>query len=264
VERATARTIEVMVRRQDGPGTASYWHAFRIPWAPNHNVISTLMEIRKNPVTTSGERVPAPAWEASCLEEVCGACTMVVNGRVRQGCTALVDHYPQPIVLEPTTKFPVVRDLIVDRTRMFRALKRVKSWIPIDGTYDLGPGPRMSQSEQELRYALSECITCGCCLEVCPQVHLDDGPEGFVGAAAIGQALLMNTHPTGALNKGERLDALMGPGGIASCGNAQNCVRACPKGLPLTHAISEIGRQTTGKWLRDMLRRFERKTGGPA
>ena len=37
--------------------------------------------------------------------------------------------------------FPVVRDLIVDRSRMFEALKRVKAWIPIDGTYDLGPGP---------------------------------------------------------------------------------------------------------------------------
>ncbi|MFP4143504.1 MAG: succinate dehydrogenase iron-sulfur subunit, partial [Phycisphaeraceae bacterium] len=43
----------------------------------------------------------------------------------------------------------------------------------------------------------------------------------------------------------DRLDALMGPGGITDCGNAQNCVKACPKDVPLTEAIAHIGRQTT-------------------
>ena len=251
-----ARTIELRVRRQDAPGAAPYWQSFRIPWKPQHNVISALMEVRTNPVTTAGERVPAPAWEASCLEEVCGSCAMLVNGRARMGCTALVDQLDQPITLEPMSKFPVVRDLIVDRSRMFEALKRLSVWIPIDGTYDLGPGPRLSPEVQQFRYTLDRCITCGCCLEVCPQIRRDDPPAtGFVGAAAIGQALLMNLHPTGELNEDARLDALMGPGGIASCGNAQNCVEACPKEIPLTHAIGEIGRQTTIKWIKDIFAR---------
>ena len=247
---ATERSIEVRVKRQDGPDGAPYWHAFRIPWQPHHTVISVLMEIRRNPVTIEGRRVPAPAWEASCLEEVCGSFAMVVNGRARMGCSALIDRLDQPIMLEPMTKFPVVRDLVVDRSRMFAALQRVHAWIPIDGTYDLGPGPRVAPADQARRYAFSRCITCGCCLEVCPQVHRDGA---FVGAAAIGQTLLMNTHPTGQLSRDDRLEALMGPGGIADCGNAQNCVAACPKEIPLTEAIAEIGRQTTMKWLRDML-----------
>jgi len=246
------RTIELRVRRQDGPDARSYWHTFRFPWAPQHNVISALMEVRKNPVTIEGERVPAPAWEASCLEEVCGSCAMLVNGKARMGCTALVDKLERPITLEPMSKFRVLRDLIVDRSRMFEALKRIKGWIPIDGTYDLGPGPRIAPEVQEFMYGLDQCITCGCCLEVCPQVDLDND---FIGAAAIGQALLFNTHPTGALHKDERLDILMQPGGIADCGNAQNCVQVCPKEIPLTHAIAEIGRQTTVKWLKDIFRR---------
>ena len=247
------RTIEIRVKRQDGPDRAPYWQSFAIAWRPQHNVLSALMEIRTNPMTTDGERVSAPAWDASCLEEVCGSCAMVVNGRVRMGCTALVDQLDQPIVLEPLTKFPVVRDLVVDRSRMFEALKNLRAWIPLDGTYDLGPGPRLSPEVQQFRYALDRCITCGCCLEVCPQIHRDDPPDtGFVGAAAIAQALLMNLHPTGQLNADERLDALMGPGGVASCGNAQNCVEACPKDIPLTHAIGEIGRQTTIKWIKDI------------
>ena len=81
----------------------------------------------------------------NCLEEVCGACSMVINGKPRQSCTALIDQLEQPIRLKPMKTFPVVRDLQVDRSRMFNALKRVKAWIPIDGTYDLGPGPRMPE-----------------------------------------------------------------------------------------------------------------------
>ena len=247
---AGERTIELRIRRQDGPDIAPYWQTFRIPWRPQHNVISALMEIRTRPVTADGQTVPAPAYESSCLEEVCGSCAMRINGDARMACTALVDQLAQPITLEPLGKFAVQRDLIVDRSRMFEALKRVLAWIPIDGTYDLGPGPRMSPELQQFRYSLDRCITCGLCLEVCPQVHLDGG---FLGAAAVGQALLMNLHPTGAMNKDERLEALMGPDGIASCGNAQNCAEACPKEIPLTHAIGEIGRQTTVKWVKDFL-----------
>jgi len=246
---AAERTITLRVRRQDGPDTPPYWHVFRLPWRPQHNVISALMEVRRDPVTTDGERVAAPVYEASCLEEVCGSCAMLVNGTARMGCTALIDTLEQPVTLEPLSKFPVVRDLIVDRRRMFEALKRVKAWVPIDGTYDLGPGPRIAPDVQEFMYSLDQCITCGCCLEVCPQVRRGND---FVGPAAIGQALLANLNPVGRNIADERLEALMGPGGIASCGNAQNCVEACPKEIPLTHAIGEIGRQTTGKWLRDL------------
>ena len=110
-------------------------------------------------------------WEMSCLEEVCGACSMVINGRPRQSCTALVDQFTQPIKLEPMKTFPVVRDLIVDREFMFDSLKKIKAWVPIDGTYDLGEGPRMPERKRQWAYELSKCMTCGVCLEACPNVN---------------------------------------------------------------------------------------------
>ena len=243
------RSIVMRVKRQDAPGAAAYWEEFEIPYKPQHNVLSALMEVRRNPVTRQGKPTAPVVWEASCLEEVCGSCTMRVNGHVRQGCTALIDKLEQPIVLEPMTKFPVVRDLMVDRSRMFDALKRIRGWIPIDGTYDLGPGPKVSPAAQELGYALSRCMTCGCCLEVCPQVNEH---SKFIGAAAMGQTVLFNLHPTGAMNKDERLEAVMGEGGISDCGNAQNCVKVCPKEIPLTRAIGELGRQVTVKSVKDL------------
>jgi succinate dehydrogenase / fumarate reductase iron-sulfur subunit len=246
------RTIRLRVKRQDGADTPPYWEEFEIGHKPQHNVISVLMEIRRNPVTREGKPTTPVVWEASCLEEVCGSCTMLVNGHVRQACTALIDHLEQPVTLEPMSKFPTVRDLVVDRSRMFEALKRVRAWIPIDGTYDLGPGPRLSPETQEFGYALSRCMTCGCCLEVCPQYN---DHSKFIGAAAMAQTVLFNMHPTGAMNKDERLEEAMGEGGIADCGNAQNCVQVCPKEIPLTTAIGELGRQTTVKAIKDLLRR---------
>lgn len=234
--------ITLKIKRQAGPGSEPYWQTFEIPYQPNMNVISALMEVQINPTTSSGEKTTPVVWDCSCLEEVCGACSMRINGVPRQSCTALIDQLEQPIVLEPFSKFPVIRDLMVDRSRMFDALKRVKAWNPLDGTYDLGPGPQVHPDDQGDMYKYASCMTCGCCLEACPQVN-EASP--FIGAAAIGQAYLFNKQPGGKKLASDRLDALMGPGGVADCGNAQNCVRVCPKEIPLTTAIADMGRQLT-------------------
>ncbi len=244
------QTIHLIITRQDGPDSQPYKEEFKIPYRPNMNVISALMEIQRNPVNAEGKKVSPVVWESNCLEEVCGACSMVINGRPRQSCTALIDHLEQPIRLEPMSTFPVLRDLIIDRGRMFDALKKVKAWIPIDGTYDLGPGPRLAEIDRQWRYELSKCMTCGVCLESCPNVN---SKSNFMGPFVVGQVDLFNSHPTGAMNKGERIEALISDGGLQECGNSQNCVRACPKGIPLTTAIAKMNKEATKhsfkKWL---------------
>lgn len=224
------------------------WDTFEIPYRPNMNVVSALMEVRKNPTTVDGKRVEPPAWEAACLEEVCGSCTMNVNGLVRQSCTALIEVVAEEkddvleVTLEPMRKFPLVRDLIVDRSKMFENLIKVRGWVPIDGSYDLGMAPSQDDHVRRLRYELSRCMSCGCCLEACPQVN---EKSKFVGPAAIAQALLFNLHPVGKALASQRLDYLSSEEGVTNCGNAQNCVKVCPKEVPLTRAIAEINRQTT-------------------
>jgi succinate dehydrogenase / fumarate reductase iron-sulfur subunit len=229
------KTVEVRIKRQDRPGAPSRWESFSIPYRPSLNVIVLLQELQLR------ETSP-PAWEAACLEEVCGTCTMIINGEPRQACAALVDKLSQPITIGPLTKFPVVRDLIVDRQRMFDHLKQVRAWIEIDGTHDLGPGPCYSNELAQERYKLSECMTCGCCVESCPQY----GPHSkFIGPQAINQVRLFNSHPSGAMNADERLESVMGEGGITDCGDAQNCVKLCPKKIPLTESIARVSRATT-------------------
>lgn len=247
------RRIRMRVRRCEGPGQASRWETFEVQVERGSNVISCLQQIAANPITIDGRKTTPVAWDSGCLEEVCGACTMVINGKVRQSCSFLMDeHAPNEgdeVTLEPMAKFPVVRDLWVDRSRLFAALTRVRAWVPIDGTYNLGAGPKESPEAQQVRYKLSECMSCGCCLEACPQYTLEadeakwDG--AFVGAHAISQARLFNAQETGKTLGGDRLEALMGPGGISDCGNAQNCVKVCPKKIPLTDSIGAMGRAVT-------------------
>lgn len=260
--------FSVRVLRRDRPDLPSYWETFSVEYAPGMNVTSVLQYIAAHPQTASGRHVAPIAYDSNCLEEVCGACTMLINGHVRQACTALVDRlltqHPQQIELRPMSKFPVIRDLTVDRRRLFRALEKLQGWIPVDGYYDAGPGPRQSQEEQQQAYPLSKCMSCGCCLEACPQyvrVELHQPAEepirefnqlqnaafdaAFIGAHANNQVVFTNSNPTGHMTARQRIDALIAPGGIQNCGKAANCQAVCPQEIPLMTSWGRAGRAAT-------------------
>jgi succinate dehydrogenase / fumarate reductase, iron-sulfur subunit len=247
---AEKKQVIVRVKRQAGPETPTRWEEFAIEWRPAINVIVCLQDIAERPTTRDGQETTPVSYESNCLEEVCGSCAMVINGKAKMACTALVDALEQPIRIEPLTKFPVVRDLVVDRSFLFQSLKKVEAWVPIDGTYDLGVGPRLSAAQQEKAYPLSRCISCGNCLEVCPQVNKHNE---FMGAAIISQVRLFNMHPTGAMHANDRLEAMLGRGGVADCANSQNCAHVCPKHIPLTESIAEVNRQALKYALFDWL-----------
>ncbi len=253
----STRTINVEIKRQSSPDAPAVTEKFSIPYRPGMNITSLLGEIALNPVDVAGKSTTPVTYDSNCLEEICGSCAMLINGKAMMACSALVDKLQggdpgKTITLAPLSKFPVVRDLAVDRSVLFENLKAVKAWVPIDGTYDLGAGPRQHPQIQEQRYPLSNCISCCCCMEVCPQFN---DITGFVGAATIAQAKLFNMDPSGSVLKEERLRALAGDGGIQECGFAQNCVVACPKGLPLTEAISDMGRDVFIQQVKDIFTR---------
>ncbi len=241
--------VHFRIWRQESREVAGRYEDFKIPYKRGLNVISCLMEIQRNPVTADGKKTTPVVWDSNCLEEVCGSCTMNINGRVRMACSALVDKLEQPITLEPLKKFPLDRDLTVNRERMFDSLKRVKAWIDLDGTHNLGPGPRQSQEDHAIMYKISECMTCAACLEACPQVSIDNN---FIGASAIGQARLFNMNPNGKKKAADRIHGLMGEGGIQDCGKAQNCSLVCPKEIPLTTSITVMNREASKLALKEL------------
>ena len=86
------------------PGSPARWEEFDVPYETGANVISCLQWIAANPRTTDGRESTPVVYDSGCLEEVCGACTMVINGGVRQSCTALIENIvdeSNSITLEP-------------------------------------------------------------------------------------------------------------------------------------------------------------------
>ncbi|NGX37045.1 MAG: Fumarate reductase iron-sulfur subunit [Chlamydiae bacterium] len=232
-----------------------YWEEFELELKPFYNFTSALMDIQKTPINKNGERVTPVAWEQGCLEVVCGSCSMLVNGRPVQGCVVLIDKVLQAtgtetITVAPFTTYPLIKDLVVDRTEMFENLKEIQAWVETDNALDKGFGPKIDPKVQEERYILSTCISCGCCNEACPQMNKR---SKFLGPAIISQVRLFNAHPVGKLTAKERLLPMMEEGGVTDCGNAQNCVQVCPKDIPLTESISLVGRKVAGQSLRTLL-----------
>ena len=247
------KKIRVKIKRQLNPEKSAFWEEYELPWKPGLNIISLLMSQNASPVTLEGKTSTPVTYESSCLEEVCGSCSMIVNGRVRQACSTLVDNLLEDsdstITIEPMSKFPLIRDLIVDRERMFESLKWVQAWVPVDNYAPVGAGPAVKQSEQEVAYNWSRCMTCGCCLESCPQWSAD---EAFIGPQAIAQAMLFNMNPSSEDLVEERVDTLV-QNGLNTCGNAGNCSAVCPKQVDLVGAISKANWQASKRVVTKLL-----------
>src|SRR5699024_10967810 len=116
---------------------------------------------------------------------------------------------------------------------------RIKAWIPIDGTYDLGEGPRMPEKKRQWAYELSKCMTCGVCLEACPNVN---DKSDFIGPALLSLPRLYNAHPNGEMNKEDMLHGMIDDGVVSGCSKSQNCVQVCIKEISLTTSIATMNR----------------------
>src|ERR1700694_5601836 len=116
---ANNKFINIKIKRQNTPTSKPYWEEFELAYHSGMNVISSLMEIAANPVTRDGKATTPITYDSNCLEEVCGSCAMLINGKARMACSALIDNLEQPVKLEPFSKFPVVRDLAGERSALF-------------------------------------------------------------------------------------------------------------------------------------------------
>ena len=210
------------------------------------------MDIAANPVTRDGKPTTPITYDSNCLEEVCGSCAMLINGRARMACSALVDKLEQPIRLEPFSKFPVVRDLAVDRSVLFENLKAVKAWVPIDGSYDLGSGPRMTARSRKPPIRCRVAFPAAAAWRSARSSTRTPASWARPPLRRCGCSTLIPRAPA---LKRERLAALMGDGGIQECGYAQNCVEVCPKDIPLTRSISEVGGEVMKQAIGDLFRK---------
>ena len=246
----TERLITLRIQRQDSPTAAPHWEGFSLPWRPDLSVAACLAELRDRARAEAQESGAVTAREAvawtECVGRCTGTCAMRINGGARPACTARVDELGTDVItLEPLAKFVTIRDLVVDREPMLVNIERLRLGAEIANSSS-------AASSADPALAIARCTRCGLCLEACPQVNVR---SDYLGPAPIVHTLLFNSHASGRANARQRLAAIMGRGGIADCGNAQNCVEICPEGIPLTEALGTLARQTSALWFDQLLRR---------
>jgi succinate dehydrogenase / fumarate reductase iron-sulfur subunit len=245
--------IRLHVQRQDAADRPESRRIEQFELRPAHDwtVATALERINRDLRDGSDSPVEPIAWTGSCATGTCGACTMLINGVVRPACSTLLRDAvrgSRPVVLAPLSKFPLVRDLLVDRSRLTDDLAALAVWPDPPRPVEPGDPPAAENDGlQRARLALSRCNHCGACVEACPEAHPS---RPFVGAAVLNRLRLLDLHPFPSPRRATRLESALGQGGIAGCAGAQNCAEVCPAAIPLDESLPALNRRSLRLLLR--------------
>jgi succinate dehydrogenase / fumarate reductase iron-sulfur subunit len=234
-------TVTLRVLRNDPDGldgrTAGedYWEEFEVTAHATDRVLDALHQIK-------WEQDGSLAFRRSCAHGVCGSDAMRINAKNRLACkTLLKDLNPsRPITVEPIKGLPVEKDLIVDMEPFFASYREIMPFL-----MTTGPEPereRLQSPEDRAKFDdTTKCIMCAACTTACPVFWTDGqyfGPQAIVGA----HRFIFDSRDEG---EWDRLEILNDKAGVWKCRTAFNCTEACPRGIEVTKAISEVKRALT-------------------
>lgn len=232
------KTLKIL-RRQSGDAKP-YYEEFTFESEDEGATVGTaLMQISQKTDLT---------WEHSCLQKKCGACAMIINGKPALACdTRLSECEGQTVIVEPLRKFPVVRDLMVDRSAMTEKLKEMKAYpaaIRVQGSEEtLSDGMiRQMQRDDETAFEASRCIQCGLCLEVCPNYHREGVFAGMSGMTTMVKLLAKDDN--------RENHAVYRKYIYEGCGKSLACRDVCPAGIDMDKLLSRSNREAWAIWKR--------------
>ncbi len=212
------------ILRQKDAESQSYWESYLYETDQEAATVATALaaitdrDLLEPGPEKSGAYRPL-AWDHSCLQRKCGACAMVINHKPCLACdTRLADCPEETVVIEPLKKFPLVEDLIVDRTSMMKRLKDLEVWFDEEAS----PGG------ENMAFEASKCLQCGLCLEVCPNFYTGGKFGGMAAMAPLSRLIAR-------LPEGQRKKT--GPkyiqGVYEGCGKSLACQKICPASIDI-------------------------------
>ncbi|MGW1194298.1 succinate dehydrogenase/fumarate reductase iron-sulfur subunit [Streptomyces sp. NPDC002536] len=219
--------------------------------SPDMSFLEMLDHLNEELILRGDEPV---AFDHDCREGICGACGMVINGQAHgpertTTCQLHMRHFQDGDVVdvEPwrAGAFPVVKDLVVDRSafdRIIGAGGYVS--VPTGSAPDAHATP-VPKPVADLAFEHAECIGCGACVAACP--------NGSAMLFTSAKVVHLNVLPQGAPERESRVLGMvetMDAEGFGGCTNTGECAVACPKGIPLS-AIGTMNRE----YLRASMRR---------
>ncbi len=214
-----------------GSGTEkSTWQTFLTEQSEESSVASVLEELNSRAeLRDMGGALAAPiTWECACLEKKCGACAMVICGKPRLACACRLKDVLRhgEITLEPLRKFPRLRDLQVDRQKMFDQLGEMELWL--ENKADLG-----DEKRRNLHYQAASCLMCGLCLEVCPNCT----PKGAFAGALSAVAAFRAFDQSAPGEHREEMRRAYTEHFFKDCAKSLSCQDVCPMKLPVEQLL---------------------------
>jgi succinate dehydrogenase / fumarate reductase iron-sulfur subunit len=255
--------LTLHVWRQDGPKAEGGLKKYEARGINEDMSFLEMLDVVNEELIARGEE--PIAFDHDCREGICGACGMMING-VAHGpkagtttCQLHMRHFKNGdvVYIEPwrATAFPVLRDLVVDRSAFDRIIAAggyisVNSGSPRDANEILVP-----KQDADRAFEAAACIGCGACVAACPNAaaHL------FTSAKISHLGLLPQGQPE-RWTRAEAMVEQMEGEGFGSCSNHRECEAVCPKGI----SIDFIARMNRDYLLAKAKGKFESKGGGGA
>lgn len=247
--------LHLRIWRQPGPDADGAMTTYEVSGiSPDMSFLEMLDTLNEELAARGEEPV---AFDHDCREGICGACGMVINGQAHgpertTACQLHMRHFADgdTIDVEPwrAAAFPVVRDLVVDRSAFDRIIGSGGYVTAPTGSAPDAHATPVPKAAADTAFENAECIGCGACVAACP--------NGSAMLFTSAKVVHLGSLPQGAPERESRvLDmvATMDEEGFGGCTNTGECATACPKGIPLP-SIAAMNREYLRAARRDRMR----------
>ncbi len=226
----------------DAPGRLETIEARNI--TPDHSFLEMLDQVNEDLIKADREPI---AFDHDCREGICGSCSQVINGVPHGGqerttvCQLHMRTFKDgdSIFIEPwrARAFPLVKDLIVDRSALDRIIQAGGYNSCHTGGVPDGNSLLIPKNDADYAMDAAECIGCGACVAACP-----NGSAMLFTSAKVAQ---LASVPQGKAEAATRVCAMtetMHAEGFGNCSNHYECEAVCPKGISVKF-IAKLNRE---------------------
>lgn len=246
--------INLKVWRQKGPKVKGYFETYHLKDISGGSSFLEMLDILNEQLVNEGK--DPVVFDHDCREGICGMCSLYINGNPHgpdneiTTCQLHMRNFQSgdTITIEPwrSAGFPVIRDLMVDRTA-FEKIQQAGGFISVNtgGTLPDANAIPIPKKDADLAMDAAACIGCGACVAACK-----NGSAMLFVSAKVSQYALLPQGRIEAANRAKAMVAKMDELGFGNCTNTRACEVECPKNVSVSN-IARLNREFIKAKLQD-------------